>query len=174
MIMTPMSSRTLVLSGAACFVVTACLSSAVVLGSRASAWVAAACLAITLGVVLSAIRAATATVVRAPYGRQLLVRKKYPSFDSLLGQLGWAVRDRRHFDRVFAPLLREIALDLPQAASAAMTMTRLRAAVGEDLWPLLDPERLPADGSAGEPPPPSIEELTVLTTLLEHLERPWR
>lgn len=173
MIKTLTSSRTLVLGGAACLVLAACVSCAAVVGARAAAWAAATCLAITLAVVLAAVRPARATIVREPFRRQELVGKKYPTFDALLDKLGSAVRDRRHFDRVLAPLLRDIARDLPQPSAAAMTLTRLRSALGDDLWPLLDPDRRPASSGRDEPAAPSLDELAELVGRLEHLEQPW-
>ena len=130
-------------------------------------------MAITLGVVAATVKAAPATVVWEPHRRQELPHKRYPRFEAMLSELGWAVQDRRYFDRVLAPLLRDIAADLTGSADAQRNRVLLRGALGETLWPLLDPDRVPATGAPGEPAAPNIAQLAALTDRLEHLKRSW-
>lgn len=167
------AKRGLLIVGASCWVLAASLAVAALLGSRAAAWTAAGCLALALGLMLSTIKVAAATVIREPFRRQELPHKRYPRFEAILGELGWAVQDRRYFDRVLAPLLRDIAADLTGSIDAQRSLALLRAALGETLWPLLDPDRGPATGAPGEPAAPSVAQLAALVDRLEHLERSW-
>lgn len=150
----------------------ACLVAAAVLGSRAAEWGAAACLAVASAALVAAMKPATVTTVHEPYRPRTARPRAYPRFDHLRSMLGHALDDRRSFDRVLAPLLRDLAVDAAVRGPSTDAAHQLRAAVGEQLWTLLDPDRLPVN-ARDELAPPAPHEMADLLDRLEHQERQW-
>ena len=99
----------------------------------------------------------------APYGNAAFPR--YRHIDLALSE---ARVSKRHFDLVTRPLLQRLlaalvadrhGVDLGKDTAAA------RGAMGEDLWPLLDPARPPSDDS--QAPGVGLETLAAIVDRLE-------
>jgi hypothetical protein len=93
---------------------------------------------------------------------------EFAAYRRIEGALGHARVSRRHFDRTARPLLQRLLaalladrrrLDMGKDTGAA------REALGEDLWPLLDPERPASEDSR----PPGVSQQT-LARIVDRLE----
>ena len=93
----------------------------------------------------------------------------YPSYVKIESTVRSGLRDRRYFDRVLAPLLRDIARDLDPDAPPGT----LRERLGATWWPLLDPQRPPVTGAPGDPTAPTAAELAALLDRLEDRSTGW-
>jgi hypothetical protein len=81
----------------------------------------------------------------------------FASYRRIRSALGWADVSARHYDRATRPVLVRLAPD-PE---------RARLLLGEDLWPLIDPDR-PAS-SDSDAPGVGVDTLTRIVDRLEQL-----
>jgi hypothetical protein len=149
---------TLVVTGAAAGVLLGvCLAAGAALGTGAVAWVAAAGTLVVTLVAASRVRPGP-QYRQAPrnYGRRAESPRPYPRYHRLTLMLDQALRDRRYFDRVLVPVLRDLALDLADGRP-----------LPPPLAALLDPDRPPETSTTGRP-----EDRQRLSELLDRLETP--
>jgi hypothetical protein len=80
----------------------------------------------------------------------------FASYRRIRAALGWAGVSARHYDRATRPVLIRLAPD-PE---------RARLVLGEDLWPLIDPDR-PASSDSDAPG----VDVATLTRIVDRLEQ---
>lgn len=97
----------------------------------------------------------------------------YTGYTHLLSTVGWAVTERRQFERVARPLLLRLvnaAVTERYGAAALDDPDFVRTRVGAQAWQLLDPDQPESVDEVGERAPgPSVDMLTLLVDRIEGL-----
>ncbi len=99
----------------------------------------------------------------------------FPAYRRIEDTLFWAPVSARHFDHAVRPLLsRLLATVLAErhGVDMATNPAAARAAIGDDLWPLVDPDR-PASDDTGAPGVPLPVVLSFLDRLEKLADRAW-
>jgi len=159
--------------GGAVLVLGLCLAAGALFGVTTAAAVAAAALALVLACALAVLRpeAFSGEPARAS-GRSTEPAPAFPRYERLLGIVTHGLRDRRYFDRVLAPLLHGIVLDLAEPpADPRARAAVLRERLGPRLYELLDPDRPAESQNTGRPEDDRL--VADLLDRLEPLEQPW-
>jgi hypothetical protein len=150
-----------------------CLAAGALFGSTAASVVAGIAAVVVLLCSLAALRPdEVAGEPGRSSGRSAEPAPAFPSYDRLLSMVEYGLRDRRYFDRVVAPLLRGIALDLVHPLGQTGNTTSLREQFGMELGELLDPDRPAETDNTGRPRDQAL--IADLLDRLEPLEQLWR
>ena len=165
--------RTVATAVTAVLILALCLVTGALLGTGVAAGFGAAALVIVLASSTTAVRPQwVAEAVHRSRGRRTTPAPAFPRYQQLERMLGQGLRDRRYFDRVVAPLLRGIAVDLIEPpADPTAEADALRERLGDEITRLVDPTRPHENANSGRP-----EDARLVAELLdriEPLERSW-
>lgn len=96
----------------------------------------------------------------------------FPSYREITSMLSWSSTSRYHFDRVVHPMLWELVVEMSAARhgdAASRDIASLRAHIGAQLWPLVDPDSPEWTDRSGERA--DGPDIPTLTALVDRIER---